>query len=91
MTPDISVVVLNWNGREYLRACLESLARQRNARFEVIVVDNGSSDGSVEMVRSEFMPRPGFSVQVIANQVNRGFCGGTTRASRPRAGGWPSS
>jgi GT2 family glycosyltransferase len=79
VTPDISVVVLNWNGREYLRACLESLARQRNALFEVIVVDNGSSDGSVEMVRSEFIPRPGFSVQVIANQVNRGFCGGNNQ------------
>lgn len=79
MTPDISVVVLNWNGRDYLRACLESLTRQKNASFEVIVVDNGSSDGSIEMVRSEFIPRPGFSVQLIANQVNRGFCGGNNQ------------
>jgi GT2 family glycosyltransferase len=79
VSPEISVVVLNWNGREYLRACLESLVRQRNADFEVIVVDNGSNDGSVEMVRSEFVPRAGLSVSIVANQVNRGFCGGNNQ------------
>ena len=54
VTPDISVAVVNWNRREYLRACLQSLAAQRGADFEVIVVDNGSSDGSAGMARSEF-------------------------------------
>jgi GT2 family glycosyltransferase len=73
--PEISVVVLNWNGREYLRACLKSLMGQRGADFEVIVVDNGSSDASVEMVQSEFVPRAGFPVKIISNAVNRGFCG----------------
>jgi GT2 family glycosyltransferase len=68
MVPEISVVVVNWNRREYLHACLESLARQRNVCFEVIVVDNGSSDGSAEMVRAEFDAR------LIANATNRGFC-----------------
>jgi len=74
MTPDVSVVVINWNGRDYLRACLASLACQEAVDFEVIVVDNGSGDGSLEMVRSEFIPRPGFRIQLIANDVNRGFC-----------------
>ncbi len=73
--PEISVVVVNWDGREYLRACLESLKHQRNADFEVIVVDNGSKDGSVEMVRTEFIGRPGLQVGIIANATNRGFCG----------------
>jgi len=68
VSPEISVVVVNWNRRELLRVCLESLARQRGADFEVIVVDNGSSDGSAEMARAEFGAR------VIANQENRGFC-----------------
>ena len=45
----ISVVVVNWNRRELLRACLASLARQTHPRFEVIVVDNGSADGSPEL------------------------------------------
>jgi GT2 family glycosyltransferase len=72
--PDISVAVVNWNRRGYLRACLTSLAAQRGADFEVIVVDNGSSDGSVEMARSEF------GVRVIANAANLGFCAANNQA-----------
>lgn len=66
----ISVVVVNWNRRELLRRCLESLAAQQGVRFEVIVVDNGSADGSPEMVEREFP-----SVRLIRNRENRGFCG----------------
>jgi GT2 family glycosyltransferase len=72
--PDISVAVVNWNRREYLRACLASLAVQRGANFEVIVVDNGSSDGSAAMARSEFDAR------VIANASNLGFCAANNQA-----------
>jgi GT2 family glycosyltransferase len=72
--PDISVAVVNWNRRDYLRACLTSLAGQRGANFEVIVVDNGSSDGSAEMARSEF------GVRVVANAANLGFCAANNQA-----------
>jgi GT2 family glycosyltransferase len=72
--PDISAVVVNWNRREYLRACLQSLARQQDADFEVIVVDNASTDGSAEMARAEFGAR------VIVNAVNRGFCAANNQA-----------
>jgi GT2 family glycosyltransferase len=72
--PDISVAVINWNRRDYLRACLTSLATQRGACFEVIVVDNGSVDGSAEMARSEFGAR------VIANATNLGFCAANNQA-----------
>ncbi len=61
-------MVVNWNRRELLRACLESLARQRDTGFEVIVVDNGSTDGSAGMAGDEFGAR------VIRNTENRGFC-----------------
>ena len=67
-------MVVNWNRRDYLRACLASLAGQRGADFEVIVVDNGSSDGSAEMARAEF------GVRVIANAANRGFCAANNQA-----------
>jgi GT2 family glycosyltransferase len=43
--------------------------------FQVVVVDNGSHDGSVEMVQREFLDTPGFRLRLIVNAVNRGFCG----------------
>lgn len=61
-------MVVNWNRRELLRACLGSLARQTGVTFETIVVDNGSTDGSVELAEREFAAR------VIRNRENRGFC-----------------
>lgn len=71
---DISVVVLNWNRRDLLRSCLESLERQRGVCFEVIVVDNGSEDGSAEMVDEEFARPQRLPLRIIRNCVNRGYC-----------------
>ena len=73
-SPDITVVVVNWNRRELLRNCLDSLERQRGADFEVVVVDNGSSDGAPEMIDGEYATRAGFKLRLIRNPVNRGFC-----------------
>lgn len=61
-------MVVNWNRRELLRACLASLQRQTGVAFEIVVVDNGSADGSAEMAEKEF------GTQVIRNAENRGFC-----------------
>jgi GT2 family glycosyltransferase len=66
-TPVISVVVVNWNRRDLLRACLDSLAAQTFTDFEIIVVDNGSRDGSVEMVKNFSLP-----IRLIENPENRG-------------------
>ncbi|MBC7225671.1 MAG: glycosyltransferase family 2 protein [Thermoflexales bacterium] len=67
--PDLSVLIVNWNVRDLLRRCLHSvLASQPACSLEVIVVDNGSTDGSAEMVRAEFP-----QVHLIANADNRGF------------------
>ena len=62
------MVVVNWNRKELLRACLASLSAQKHVRFETIVVDNGSSDGSADLAEREFGAR------VIRNSENRGFC-----------------
>lgn len=67
--PDLSILVVNWNVRDLLRRCLQSiLANLPACQLEIIVVDNGSTDGSVEMVRTEFP-----QVHLIANPDNRGF------------------
>jgi hypothetical protein len=63
-----TVVIPNYNGIKYIEACLESLYGGTNTDMEVIVVDNGSSDGSVELVREKF-PR----VRLILNDKNTGF------------------
>jgi GT2 family glycosyltransferase len=64
----ISVIVVNWNRKDLLRACLNSLRQQAGVAFEVILVDNGSVDGSPEMAEREF------EAKVIRNRENRGFC-----------------
>ena len=68
------MVVLNWNRKHLLRSCLESLERQRGVRFEVVVVDNGSRDGSAEMVEEEFIRPRRLPLRLICNPTNRGFC-----------------
>lgn len=66
---DIAVVIVNWNTKGLLRNCLHSVYEtMRDMNYEVIVVDNASTDGSVVMVRREF---PG--VRIIENGINRGF------------------
>lgn len=76
MRPDVSIVIVNWNTRELLGACLESLYREtKTVSFEVIVVDNGSADGSRTMVRSMFP-----QVILIANVGNRGFAAANNQA-----------
>ncbi len=73
--PQLSVIVVNWNVRELLRACLTSVRRELEvaglgvpANAEVIVVDNASTDGSVEMLRTDFP-----WVRLLANASNTGF------------------
>ena len=72
MADMVSVVIVNWNGRRYLERCLSSVVNQTYPHFEVILVDNGSTDGSVEFVSRTF-PR----VRLIANAENMGFAAGS--------------
>ena len=54
MSPDVSIIIVNWNTRNMLRDCLHSIMDQTHRPYEIIVVDNASSDGSAEMVSREF-------------------------------------
>lgn len=69
-----SVIVPNWNGRHFLESCLACLHAQTFTAFETIVVDNGSTDGSVEFVRRAFP-----HVRVRALGENGGFAGAINR------------
>jgi GT2 family glycosyltransferase len=71
----LSVVVVNWNRRDLLRECLKSLVSQTVAGFEVILVDNGSTDDSVALAE-DFLGCLRFSLRIIKNARNLGFCAG---------------
>lgn len=72
--PKVSVVVLNWNGCADTLECLESLDHITYLNCEVIVVDNGSTDDSVNLIRAKH-PK----VRVIENDKNLGFAEGNNR------------
>ncbi len=66
---EVSIIVVNWNTQDNLRDCLRSIYEQAGEiDFEVIVIDNASTDGSVEMVKKDFP-----QVTLIENSKNRGF------------------
>ncbi len=66
--PSAAVIIANWNGAQHLRVCLDSLRAQTHPQFEVIVADNGSTDGSLDMLRDEYP-----EVRVLELDKNYGF------------------
>jgi len=81
---DLYVVVLNYNTRELLRACLDSLRRQTGLAFEACVVDNASSDESADMVAGLFP-----EVRLVRSPSNAGFSAGNNLGLA--AAGWPEN
>lgn len=66
--PYIDIIIPNWNGKDLLADCLVSIGRQSYWKYTITVVDNGSVDGSVELLRERFP-----EVHVISFSHNRGF------------------
>ena len=77
----LSVVIPNWNGIGHLPTCLDALRRQSFRYFEVIVADNFSTDGSSEMLQSDYP-----EVRVLALESNRGFTGACNAGIRVAQG-----
>jgi len=67
MNKKVSIIVVNWNGKYFLKKCLDSISRQKYQPYEVIVVDNASTDGSISYIR-KFFPK----IKVIPNKSNIG-------------------
>jgi GT2 family glycosyltransferase len=81
--PAITVVVVNYNGGDYLRRCLASLARQTFRDFETIVVDNASTDGSLSRIGEA--PQ---AVTILRQPKNLGFAEGNNVGARAGTGRW---
>jgi GT2 family glycosyltransferase len=79
----LAVVIANWNSRDDLRACLASLHAQTHDDLEMIVVDNGSTDGSAEMVAAEFP-----ACRLLSEADNLGFAEGCNRGIEASAAPW---
>ena len=79
--PEVSVVIVTWNGRRYLDACLTAVALQDGVTWEAIVVDNASTDGTADYVRARFP-----WVRLVTLDVNRGFAGGNNAGVREARG-----
>ena len=77
----ISVVILSYNGKSYLEDCLRSVLAQSHPPYQLIVVDNASSDGSPELVRERFP-----QAELIRNHRNLGYAGGMNVGLREARG-----
>src|SRR3989475_12559920 len=71
------VVVLNWNGRDSIRQCLQSVLHQTSVAYRVVVVDNASTDGSRDIIRDEFP-----EVTLVALPENLHFARGANAGLR---------
>jgi len=74
-----SIVVLTWNGLRYTKDCLESVRKHTYPDYELIVVDNGSTDGTVEWLEKR-------DLKLIRNETNRGYAAGVNQGVKTAAG-----
>jgi len=81
LSPQCSVIVCAFNGEQVLPVCLRTLLASRGVGFEALVVDNGSSDGTAELVRRDFP-----AARLIQSGRNLGFAGGDNLGIRQSRG-----
>ncbi|KEO73629.1 glycosyltransferase family 2 protein [Anditalea andensis] len=73
-TPSVAIIIVNWNSYAHTRGCLASLRKVSYNNFKVVVVDNGSQDGSDKKLEDEFA-----EIILLRNNENKGFTGGNNR------------
>ena len=74
MTAHIKILILNWNGKHLLKPCLDSVSAIDYPNYSVMVIDNGSTDNSVKMVKEKYS-----EVELLELENNNGFAGGYNR------------
>jgi GT2 family glycosyltransferase len=77
MAKRVAVIIVNWNGRHHLEGCLDALSAQTFTDFGVVVVDNGSTDDSVEWLKAHYP-----QVRLIRNAKNVGFAAANNQGIR---------
>jgi GT2 family glycosyltransferase len=84
--PSVSIVIVNFNGRELLRQCLLTLLDTDYSNYEVVVVDNGSTDGTLAEMDASFGPDS--RITFVRNSENVGHAEGCNIGARMTAGGY---
>jgi len=82
-TPLFSVIIPHWNGKQFLRPCLDALRDQSYPAIEVIIVDNHSQDGSQQYIKENYP-----EMQLIELPANRGFTGACNIGIEAAQGEW---
>ncbi len=82
--PSVSIIIVNFNGKELLKSCLKSLLTTNYPNFEIIVVDNASTDGSVESIKKLF--GPSHYIEIVENRENLGHAEGCNIGARVAKG-----
>lgn len=82
--PKVSIIILNRDGKEFIIPCLKSVLKTEYPNFEVIVVDNGSKDGSPQIIEKKFGRQKNF--KLIKSPINLGFAGGNNRGGESASG-----
>jgi len=82
--PKVSVIILNYNGIKFIEQCLKSVLNTDYTSFEVILVDNASQDGSIELAKKLFEDNP--KLRIIENRNNLGFAQGNNIGAKHAKG-----
>jgi GT2 family glycosyltransferase len=81
MAIDISIIIINWNGHEVIKECLSSLMRHERINQEIWVVDNASTDDSLQIINTLFP-----DIKLITNSENIGFGKANNQAAKKAQG-----
>lgn len=81
MSPQVSIIIVNWNGLKWLSDCFGSLAKQDYKNYEIIFVDNASKDESVKWVKKNYP-----NTRIVINRENLGFAGANNVGFRKAKG-----
>ena len=81
----ISVIIITWNSAVYLSRCLESLKKQSYKNFEIVIVDNGSTDGGVDGIKEKY---PSLDLRIEKLDTNTGFAVANNIGARLARGKW---
>ncbi|OGW38363.1 MAG: hypothetical protein A2Y97_14410 [Nitrospirae bacterium RBG_13_39_12] len=82
---DVSLIVLNYHGKEFISDCLKSIEAQSFKNFELIIVDNASKDSSLDLIE-DFKKKSGLKIKTVYLSNNKGFAGGNIEGLRHAEG-----